>query len=91
MLGPALYADVQMRSHRSGFIAREAAEKESPEQHPCVCVVVSSPPHATLSLPANNHDAHSFPDKDPLRKPLSHNLSIILSRSPPRPCSAACA
>ena len=53
MLAPALHANVQVRSHRGRFMAREAAEKESPKQHPRMCVVVSSPPHVNLSLPDN--------------------------------------
>jgi hypothetical protein len=53
MLAPALHANVQMRSHRGRFMARQAAEQEGPEQHPRMCVVVSSSPHVNLSLPDN--------------------------------------
>jgi hypothetical protein len=57
MLDPALQANVQMCSHRGLFMASEAAEKESPKQLPRMCVVVSSPRHANLSLPGTRAPA----------------------------------
>lgn len=49
MLAPALHANVQVRLHRVRLMAREAAEQESPKQHPRMCVVVSSSPHMSVT------------------------------------------